>query len=63
VRLQVNVDGALYCTLDVPAGLTGSPAADGNLLTPLQAGAKITLSILAVGQLIPGTDLTVLIRL
>jgi hypothetical protein len=63
VRLQVNVDGALYCTLDVPAGLTGSPAADGNLLTPLQAGAKITLSILAVGQLIPGTDLTVLIRI
>jgi hypothetical protein len=63
VRLQVNVDGAPYCTLAFPAGTTSSPAADGNLLAPLSTGSKITLSILAVGQTIPGSDLTVLIRL
>jgi len=63
VRLQVNVDGAAYCTLTFPAGTTSSPAADGNLLAPLSTGSKITLSILAVGQSIPGSDLTVLIRI
>ncbi|HEY1496052.1 MAG TPA: hypothetical protein VGF49_15980, partial [Candidatus Solibacter sp.] len=63
VRLQVNVDGAAYCTLAFPPGTTSSPAADGNLLPSLSTGSKITLSILAVGQGIPGSDLTVLIRI
>jgi hypothetical protein len=63
VRLQVNVDGAAYCTLAIPQGQLNSPAADGNSLAPLAPGAKITLSILAVGQTYPGADLTVLIRI
>ncbi len=63
VRLQVNVDGALYCTLAVPPGMISSPAAEGNGLAPLLAGAKITMAILAVGQTYPGADLTVLIRI
>jgi hypothetical protein len=63
VQLQVNVDGVSYCTLSIPPGMTTSPAADGTLLAPLKAGAKITLSILAVGQSYPGKDLTVVIRL
>uniref|UniRef100_Q01Z30 Tip attachment protein J domain-containing protein n=1 Tax=Solibacter usitatus (strain Ellin6076) TaxID=234267 RepID=Q01Z30_SOLUE len=63
VRLQIKVDGSSYCTLVFPAGTTSSPAADGNLLPPLSTGSRITLSILAVGQTIPGSDLTVLIRL
>ena len=31
VRLRVDVDGAAYCTLSIPAGMTTSPAADGNV--------------------------------
>jgi hypothetical protein len=63
VNLQVNVNGAAYCTLTFTPGLTTSSAADGNTLGPLVAGAKVTLSVLSVGQTYPGADLTVLIRL
>jgi len=63
VRLQMNVNGTAYCTLAIPAGMASSPAANGNALPPLAAGAKITLAVLSVGQTYPGADLTVLIRI
>ncbi|HMC60617.1 MAG TPA: hypothetical protein VKJ01_15610, partial [Candidatus Solibacter sp.] len=63
VNLQVNVNGAAYCTLTFAPGLTTSTVADGNTLGPLIGGAKVTLSVLSVGQTYPGADLTVLIRL
>jgi hypothetical protein len=63
VSLQLNVNGAAYCTLTITQGMTASDAAAGVTLAPLIAGAKVTLSVLAVGQTAPGADLTVLIRL
>jgi hypothetical protein len=63
VRLRVDLNGAAYCTLSIPAGTTISAAADGNDTGPLASGAKVTLAVLAVGQTYPGADLTVLIRL
>ncbi len=63
VNLQVNVNGAAYCTLTFTPGLSTSTAVDGNTLGPLIGGAKVTLSVLSVGQTYPGADLTVLIRL
>jgi hypothetical protein len=63
VRLRVDVDGAEYCTLSIPAGMTTSAAADGNTAGALTAGAKLTLAVMAVGQTYPGANLTVLIRL
>jgi hypothetical protein len=63
VSLRVDVDGAPYCTLSIPAGATTSPAVTGSVAGPLAAGAKVTLAVLAVGQTYPGANLTVLIRL
>jgi len=63
VRLRVDMDGAEYCTLSIPAGMTTSAAADGSVTGPLAAGAKLTLAVMAVGQTSPGANLTVLIRL
>jgi hypothetical protein len=63
VNLQVDVDNSPYCTLSIPAGMTTSPAADGAVVGPLAAGAKVTLAVLSVGQTYPGANLTVLIRL
>jgi hypothetical protein len=63
VRLRVDMDGAEYCTLSIPAGMTTSAAADGTVAGPLAAGAKLTLAVTAVGQTYPGANLTVLIRL
>jgi hypothetical protein len=63
VKVQVNVNGAAYCTLKFIAGLTLSDAKDGNALPPLLTGDRITLSLLSVGVADAGADLTVLIRL
>jgi len=63
VQLQLNVNGAAYCQLTIVPGQFVSNSVDGNSLPPLAAKAQLTLSILAVGQTYPGSDLTVLIRL
>jgi hypothetical protein len=63
VKLQVNINGAAYCSLKIEPGMTTSAAAAGNALGPLVAGGLVTLSVLSVGTTYPGADLTVLIRL
>jgi hypothetical protein len=63
VELQVNVNGNAWCTLTVPTGMSSSPAASGLALGCLPMGAKLTLSVLSVGQTYPGADLTVVVRL
>jgi len=63
VEMQVNVNGTAYCQLTIAPGQLASNSVDGVSLPYLAAGAQLTLSILAVGQTYPGSDLTVLIRL
>jgi hypothetical protein len=63
VRLQVNVNGALYCALSFDPAITLAASVNGNALAPLAAESQITLSVLSVGQTCPGADLTVIIRL
>jgi hypothetical protein len=63
VQLQLNVNGTEYCQLTFATGSTLSSAVDGQALPPLAAGAQLTLSVLSVGQVLPGSDLTLLIRL
>jgi hypothetical protein len=63
VQVRVNLDGAPYSILTVPATRTVSDGVDGFALPLLRAGAQISLSILSVGQTYPGGDLTVTIRL
>ena len=63
VGLQLNVNGASYCQLTIAAWATVSNTVNGNTLAPLPAGAQVTLSVLSVGSTVPGSDLTVIIRL
>jgi len=63
VGLQLNVNGAPYCQLTIAAWATVSNTVDGNTLPPLPSGAQVTLSVLSVGSTVPGSDLTVIIRL
>jgi len=63
VQLQLNVNGAAYCQLTFTTGAIVSSTVDGKTLPPLAAQAQVTLSVLAVGQTYPGSELTVLIRL
>jgi hypothetical protein len=63
VKLQVNVNGTLYCPLRFDPWAKTLIPVDGNSLPPLPAGAQVTLSVLSVGSTVPGSDLTVTIRL
>ena len=63
VQLQLNLNGASYCQLTIAAWATVSNTVNGNTLPPLPSGAQVTLSVLSVGQTVPGSDLTVIIRL
>jgi hypothetical protein len=63
VKLQVNLDGEPYCLLIFDPWRTDLIPVEGNTLAPLPMGALVTLSVLSVGQTIPGSDLTVIIRL
>jgi hypothetical protein len=63
VNLQLNVNGSPYCSWFFDSSTAVSQSVAGNTLPPLAAGSQVTLSILSVGQVYPGADLTVLIRL
>jgi hypothetical protein len=63
VRATVNVDGVAWCTVSVAAGQFASTAVAGLGLGRLASGSKLTLSVLTVGGVYPGADLTVVVRL
>ena len=63
VELLLKQNGNEYCSLTIPSGATISNVVDGFGLTPLAAGARVSLEVLAVGPTQPGADLTVVIRL
>jgi len=63
VQLQVNQNGAAYCSLTIASGAAISNSVAGGSLPPLTAGARLTLDITMVGPTNPGADLTVIIRL
>ena len=63
VQLQLNVNGSPYCSWVFDPSNSVSHSVVGNTLPPLMQGSQVTLSILSVGQVYPGADLTVLIRL
>jgi hypothetical protein len=63
VDVQLNLNGAAYCTLTFQPNQTLSAILDGGALPPLPTKGQITLSVLTTGATCPGADLTVLIRL
>ncbi len=63
VELRLRQDEETYCTLRIEEGETTSNVADGFGLGPLRAGAQLRLDVLAVGEVTPGRDLTVTLRL
>jgi hypothetical protein len=63
VQVQINVNGAAYCTVAFAPGAIASNSILGSTLPPLQAMSQITVAVLSVGQTNPGADLTVVIRL
>jgi len=63
VQIQVNVNGAPYCSVTFAPGAIASTSILGSTLPPLQALSQVTVAVLSVGQVNPGANLTVVIRL
>ena len=66
IELTITHDGQTYCGLTIPAGSTISNSVDGASLGPLIVKKPIRLDIVSLiqnGDLVPGSDLTVIIRL
>jgi hypothetical protein len=63
IVLQINVNGASYATVQVPAGATISNVQGGFGLPALRAGDILSLNITGVGTTVPGSDLTLVMRL
>jgi len=66
ISLQVTQNGQSYCQLAIAVNATTSGSVDGFALGPLLANAQIGLDITSVTQTsgtLPGSDLTVTIRL
>jgi hypothetical protein len=63
VQVQVNVNGAPYCTVAFSPGQISSNSILGSTLPFLPAMSQITVAVLSVGRVHPGANLTVVIRL
>ncbi len=63
IVLQINRNGAPYVTLQIPSGAAISNVVGGFGLPAIRAGDLLSLNITGVGTTVPGSDLTVVIRL
>jgi hypothetical protein len=63
IDLTLRQDDVPYCSLHIPRGATVSNSVDGITLPPLAGGSRIRLDVDSVGTEVPGSDLTVTIRL
>jgi hypothetical protein len=63
IVLQINRNGASYVTLQIPSGAAISNVVGGFGLPAIRAGDLLSLNITGVGTTVPGSDLTVVIRL
>jgi hypothetical protein len=63
IVLQINVNGASYASVQIPAGATISNVRNGFGMPALRAGDLLSLNITGVGTTVPGSDLTLVLRL
>jgi hypothetical protein len=63
IVLQINRNGAVYVTAQIPAGATISNVVGGFGLPALRSGDILSLNIEGVGTTVPGSDLTLVMRL
>lgn len=63
ITLSILLNGNPYCSLTIADGATTVVAAiDGISLAPMHYQDRLSLNILGVGQVLPGSGLTVIIR-
>lgn len=63
VTLQLNLNGNLYTTVQFSPGATTSGIVNGFGLPLLHAGDQLSLDVVGVGTISPGSDLTLIMSL
>lgn len=63
IGLQITRNGSAYTSIQIPAGATISNVLDGFGLPALRSGDLLGLNVTGVGTTVPGSDLTLAIRL
>ncbi|HWF10757.1 MAG TPA: phage tail protein [Bryobacteraceae bacterium] len=63
IGLQINRNGTPYAALEIGIGAIISGVVGGFGLPPLRASDQLSLDITGVGTTIPGSDLTLILRL
>jgi hypothetical protein len=63
ITLQINRNGSSYVALQFADGATTSTVVSGFGLPALKVGDQLSLNITAVGDNVPGSDLSVILRL
>jgi hypothetical protein len=63
IKLQIYRNAVLYATLECAPGATASNVLSGFGLPALRSGDQLSLTIASVGTTIPGSDLSVILRL
>lgn len=63
IQIAILLNGNPYCSLTIPDGAgTVTSAVDGVSLPPMKYRDRLSLNITGVGRVIPGSGLTVIIR-
>ncbi len=63
IVIQLNLNGNPYCSLTIPANATTVAAPlDGLSLAPMKYQDRLSIDIQSVGTTVPGSDLTVIMR-
>jgi hypothetical protein len=63
IILQINRNGASYVSVQIPSGTTISNVLSGFGLPALRSGDILSLNVTGVGTTVPGSDLTLVMRL
>jgi hypothetical protein len=63
LQIRITVNGDTLCVLEIPDGATISNVINGAELPPLNGGHRIGMDVVSVGEVLPGTGLSVSIRL
>ncbi len=63
LQLELNVNGSLLCALIIPSGTEVSNGVRGADFPALRRGDRLSVSVQSIGSVLPGSDLTVVVRI
>ena len=63
VQVRINLNLSILCTLDFTPGSIASNGVRGTDLPVLRQGDRLSIDVTSIGSILPGSDLTVIIKI